>query len=444
MGSGAAGLQGASLGAAMQPDSKGLRKAALMGATRTGMQIVAGFLSVKVTSVYLGPVGIGVLAQLQGLITATLGVIANGTNTGMVRLSTEYRDDPVRRRLLASTVARTLLAMGLPVALILIFAAPLIAAQLLGSAEHSFAVRVFGLCYVFGLFASIFTGLSNGAKDYASTTLMDVGRTVLALVLFTALSPLFGVAGGLMAAAVAPLATLAAAAFVSRGKSWWQGRLFEGGFSRAELGRLAGFIPMAACAVIGEPVAQIFVRDTLATHSGLGAVGLLQGVWRLSDLYVTVFTGVFSMYYLPRFVEVRTASELYREILRALGYIIPLVAAGSFLIYLLRDFLISLAYSREFMPMRDLFGWQMVGNVLKMTGWLFGYVLVARISPLKLCVLELAKGAAWAAFALWFIPRAGALGAVQSFVATYAVYVLIAAVSVVFVGRRMRRAEVMS
>jgi antigen flippase len=199
---------------------------------------------------------------------------------------------------------------------------------------------------------------------------------------------------------------------------------------------------MAACAVIGEPVAQIFVRDTLANHSGLGAVGLLQGVWRLSDLYVTVFIGIFSMYYLPRFVEVRTASELYREILRALGYIIPAVAVGSFAIYLLRDFLISLAYSREFMPMRDLFGWQMVGNVLKMTGWLFGYVLVARVSPLKICLLELAKGAAWVGFALWFVPRLGAIGAVLSFVATYAVYVFIAAISVFVVGQRMKRAEV--
>jgi antigen flippase len=171
-------------------------------------------------------------------------------------------------------------------------------------------------------------------------------------------------------------------------------------------------------------------------------VGLLQGVWRLSDLYVTVFIGIFSMYYLPRFVEVRTASELYREILRALGYIIPAVAVGSFAIYLLRDFLISLAYSREFMPMRDLFGWQMVGNVLKMTGWLFGYVLVARISPLKICLLELAKGAAWVGFALWFVPRLGAIGAVLSFVATYAVYVFIAAISVFVVGQRMKRAEV--
>lgn len=426
----------------MQPDTKGLRKAAAMGATRTAIQIIAGFLSVKVTSVYLGPAGIGVLAQLQGLITATLGVIANGTNTGIVRLSAEYRDDPERRRLLASTAACALLSAGLPVALILIFAAPLIASKLLGDASHANAVRVFGFCYVFGLFASIFTGLSNGAKDYGSTTLMDVGRTVLALLLFVVLSPLFGVTGGLMAAAVAPLAAIAAAAFVSRGKKWWQGRLFTAGFSRKELARLAGFIPMAACAVVGEPVAQIFVRDTLAHHAGLGAVGLLQGVWRLSDLYVTVFIGIFSMYYLPRFVEVRTASELYREILRALGYIIPAVAVGSFAIYLLRDFLISLAYSREFMPMRDLFGWQMVGNVLKMTGWLFGYVLVARVSPLKICLLELAKGAAWVGFALWFVPRLGAIGAVLSFVATYAVYVFIAAISVFVVGQRMKQAEV--
>jgi antigen flippase len=74
--------------------------------------------------------------------------------------------------------------------------------------------------------------------------------------------------------------------------------------------------------------------------------------------------------------------------------------------------------------------------VIKMAGWLFGYVLVARIPPLQIGLFELAKGGAWIVFAHWFVPTGGAIGAVQSYVATYAVYLLATAGYVWLLTRR--------
>lgn len=419
-------------------EAAGLHRAVLLGGLRTAVQMVASFLSVKITSVYLGPAGIGVLAQLQGFIGLTLGVLANGVNKGIVRRSAECGHDAETRRIAVSTAARALAFAGLPVALAIVAAAPLVARQLLGNAAYAPQVVVFGACYLCGLFGAMTMGMANGAKDFGATTLIDTGNILSGLLLFALLSPRWGVAGGLTAAALGPLALTIVAGLVARGKAWFSRGLFAAPFSAAEFWRLAAFVPMAAAAAFGESFGQIVVRDTLAHHAGMHAVGLLQGVWRLSDLYLGIFIGMFSMYYLPRFAEIRAPGELRREVRRALLHVVPAVALASAAVYLLRDLLIALAFTHEFAPMRELFAWQMVGNVLKMAGWLFGYVLMARISPLQTGLFELGKGAAWILFAHWLVPAGGAQGAVQAYVATYAVYL---AATAGWVWRLIRRME---
>jgi O-antigen/teichoic acid export membrane protein len=416
-------------------EAAGLRRAVVLGALRTAVQMGASFLSVKVTSVFLGPAGIGVLAQLQGFMGLTLGVMANGVNKGIVRCTAECGDDFERRRALLSTAARGLLMAGVPVALAVLAAAPLVARQLLGDEAYAPAVMLFGALYLCGLFGSMAMGMANGAKDFGATTLIDTGNLLSSLLLFAVLSPLYGVAGGLMAAAFGPLALLAIAVLVSRGRRWFERRLFTARFSKTEFWRLAAFVPMAAAAAFGESFGQIAVRDTLARHAGMHDVGLLQGVWRLSDMYLNIFIGMFSMYYLPRFAEINGVAELRREIGRAMLHVLPAVALASAAIYLLRDVIIALVFTHQFAGMRDLFGWQMVGNVLKMAGWLFGYVLMARVAPLRIAAIEIGKGGAWIVFARLLIPAGGAIGAVQAYAATQATYLLMAGGYVWFITR---------
>lgn len=416
-----------------------LRKAASLGAVRMAVQMVASFLSVKVTSVYLGPAGIGLVGQLQSFIGMTLGVVASGVNTGVIRLTAEYGPDVKRRRKLVSTVLRALLVVGTPVSLLLLIGAPWIAGKLLDDAGYAPAVMLFGGLYLCGLFGSLLLGLANGAKDYTATTYINIGNILASLALFALLSPTYGVVGGLAAAALAPLMSLAVAIILARGKPWFERSVLSSGFSRVELRRVAGFIPMAIAGAVVTPLTQIMVRDILAAQAGMEAVGLLQGVWRLSDLYLGIFVSMFSMYYLPRFAEIKDAPELRREIGRGLLYIVPAVAFISGLIYLLRDLLIAIIYTQEFLPMRDLFAWQMIGNVLRMTSWLFGYVLVAKASPLLFAAIEISTGGAWVAFAYWFIPKDGAIGAVQSYVATYTFYLVITACLVFVITRKIDR-----
>src|SRR5437763_12906209 len=91
-----------------------LRQAATLGAAQTVVSMALSFLSVKVTSVYLGPAGVGTLGQFTYFVTMSQAVLAAGLNIGLVRRTAELGEDQPARDRVISAVLRSLLIAGSP------------------------------------------------------------------------------------------------------------------------------------------------------------------------------------------------------------------------------------------------------------------------------------------------------------------------------------------
>ncbi len=64
--------------------------------------------------------------------------------------------------------------------------------------------------------------------------------------------------------------------------------------------------------------------------------------------------------------------------------------------------------------MRDLFAWQLVGDVLKVGAYVFGYLVIAKASLRFYILAEVSQFTLLMVFAHWLIPAHGALGAAQA------------------------------
>jgi PST family polysaccharide transporter len=414
-----------------------LRRAASLGAVQSGAAMATGFLSIKITSVYLGPAGLGTLGQLQYFIAIALGVFMSGLNTGVIRRTAELGATTSRHSLLVSTVLRLVVLIGVPVSIVIAWSSGWLARELLHDELLRTPLLLFAAVYVFGLVGSLIVGCANGAKDYKATAILNISSSLGSLALMALLAPAFGVLGAMLAAALIPGVTFVFAWVLARRHAWWPHRPMGNGFSGHEAKSAAAFIPAAAVSAIAGPLIQILARDHLASHSGMASVGLLQGVMRLSDMYMGIATSVLAMYFLPRFSEIQLAGELRRELGKGLLLVFPAVAVASLAIYLLRDPIVHLVFTSEFLPMRDLFAWQMTGNVLKLIGWMFAYVLIAKAYPPLFAAFELISVLVWWQLAISFIDVNGAVGATQAFAVTYAIYALAGLVGIVVVLRNM-------
>jgi antigen flippase len=184
------------------------------------------------------------------------------------------------------------------------------------------------------------------------------------------------------------------------------------------------------------PVAYVMMRNLLAERDGWQAVGIWQGVSSISDAYLQFITASFSVYLLPTLARLTDKEEIAKEIIKALKFVMPVVAAASFTVWLLRDFAIWLLFSHQFSAMRDLFAWQLVGDVLKVSAYIFGYLVIAKASLRFYLLTEVSQFLLLTLFSHWLIPIHGALGAAQAYMATYILYFALCCTFFVIYRRR--------
>ena len=94
--------------------------------------------------------------------------------------------------------------------------------------------------------------------------------------------------------------------------------------------------------------------------------------------YLMLVTTTLSVYYLPRLSELSNIQEIKKEVYLGYKFIFPLALIGGVLVYLLKDWIIPLLFSSAFLPMRELFLWQMIGDSLKIGSWILAYLMLSK------------------------------------------------------------------
>jgi len=138
--------------------------------------------------------------------------------------------------------------------------------------------------------------------------------------------------------------------------------------------------------------------------------GLWQATWRVSEVYLGVVMAAVSLYFLPRLGEVAGTPALRKEILRTFVQAVGITAVIALAIFILRDWVVRIVFTEEFLPVRDLMPFQLLGDVLRMAAWILGFVLVALVRSRWYIALELLVPAIYFSGALLLVPKHGAQG----------------------------------
>jgi PST family polysaccharide transporter len=100
-------------------------------------------------------------------------------------------------------------------------------------------------------------------------------------------------------------------------------------------------------------------------------------------------SSLITFYILPKFSEIETKKEFKKEILNIYKSVIPIFALGLLLVYLLRPFIVELVFSKAFEPVENLFGWQLMGDFIKILAMVIAYQFLAKKMFTHFIVIEL-------------------------------------------------------
>lgn len=399
-----------------------LAKASVWTATSTLVKIGAGLLVVKLLAVAYGPSGVGMAGNFRQLITV-LGVLAGaGIFNGVTKYVAQYHDEPARLRRVAGTASAMVLGFSTLLALGFLLAAPLISIALFGHADYVNIIRLVALIQFGIAWANLALAVIKGFRNAAINALALIIGSFVGVLAYFVCWRTGGYPGALIGLALVPaLIVFPAMLLLARSRAMPL-NYFAPCWDKPLAAGLAKFTAMALMTSVTMPVAYVMMRNLLAMRYGWDAVGIWQGVSSISDAYLQFITAAFSVWLLPTLARLSEKPAISHEIIKALRFVLPAVAIASLLVWLLRDVAIWLLFSPKFTAMRDLFGWQLCGDVLKVGAYVFGYLIIARASLRLYLVAEVSQFILLTGLSHWLIPKNGALGATQAYMATYIVW----------------------
>lgn len=401
-----------------------LIRTGLLNAIAVAIRMASAVILNKILAIYVGPAGYALIGQFQNLVSMLTTFASGAVNTGVTKGTAQHFDDPGRQVRLWRTAGTIVILGASTIGLLLaLFHVPL-AQQFLGEERFGGIFVWLGFSLVFIALNGLLLAILNGKKQIGIFVLINIAGSLIGLAVTALLSILFGLEGALMALSVNQAIVFLVSATLCARQPWFRFTMLFGRIDHSALRELLKFTAMALTSAAMVPLTQILIRDHLMREFGAESAGYWEALMRISGLYLTLVTVPLSIYYLPRIAEIRRLDELKREILSGYRIIIPITALGATGIFLLRDFITISLFTPQFLPMRDLFGWQMLGDVVKICGWLLGYVMIGRGMMVAFIVTEIVFGAMWYILVLAFTTTFGLQGAQMAYGANYVLYFL--------------------
>ncbi|WP_434610364.1 O-antigen translocase [Pseudomonas sp. D2-30] len=379
----------------------------------------------KVLAVYVGPSGYASLGQFQNAVQMITTFASGAINTGVTKYTAEYHEDVVLQRSVWRTAGTISICGALAVGLIVALFNKELALWFLKRSDYGSVFIWFSISLIFFVTNALLLAILNGRKDIFRFVTANVCGSIFALVITTIMAMRLGLYGALVALAIyQSLSCIVTFIIVFKAPWFHVGDIF-GGVNKKIAVNLLKFTAMALTSAACVPLSHIFIRAHLGHTLGWESAGYWEAVWRLSAAYLMFITTTLSVYYLPRFSELKEADAIIYEIRRGYKVILPIAAFCGLAIYLLRDLVIQLLFTSQFYPMRDLFGWQMFGDTLKIGSWILAYLMLGKAMYKTFIITEVFFAASFVVLTFYFTNLYGLQGVAIAHAANYAAYWLI-------------------
>lgn len=401
-----------------------LIKTSVLSAISTIIKVIAGFVSIKVVAVYVGPSGLALMGQMQNFISMMSSVASAGVNSGVVKYTAEHYEDEQIKQKIWSSALKISLVLIIPIAIGIIFLADFISMQLLNTAEYSSVFMVFAITVIFFVLNGLLTSILNGQKEIKKLTILNIVGSLFGLAVTILLVTQYELYGALIAGIVSQsIVFFITLAFVLK-SSWFKLSMFLGSMDKEYRNKLLKYSLMTITYIITSSLSQIYIRHYLGANIGWDEAGYWQAIWRISETYLMLITTTLTIYYLPKLSSIQDKVELRKELLYGYKIIMPIVIVMALGIYIFRDFIISILFSEAFSPMAQLFFYQLIGDVIKIAAWLLGFIMVAKAMTRLSIFSEIFFACSFVGFVVLFVNIYGLIGVTIAFMVNYLIYMI--------------------
>jgi PST family polysaccharide transporter len=352
-----------------------LKNTTIFNGIAVTLKIVVGLLINKTIALLGGPSGFVVAGQLQNFLTILTAIGTGGILRGVTKYSADKDFDE-------GNVLKTSIILGFGLSIIisimLIIFSCEISNYIFGSDSEKYLINITSVSIIFISLNSILLAYINGIGQIKTYVYCGLIGNLLSIAFVGVLSFSFGLRGSLTALVSYQVVYLLATLFFARNILSIT-RIFNfNSFDREIVSRLSVFSMMAITTAAVVPLSSMMIRNHLVSSFGIEWAGNWDAMIRISKAYLAFFSLTMSVYFLPKFSKTDNSLEIKKEISEGHKLLLPISILGSLTLFLLKDQVVRVLYSDDFVLIYDLFKYQVIGDIFKVSGLFYSFLIISK------------------------------------------------------------------
>ena len=355
------------------------------------------FILNKILAVYVGPSGYAAIGQFQNFIQIITAFAGSSVNTAVVKYTAEYYDDESKQRAIWKTAGTLVVLFSTIISFFILIFQKQLSLYIFKTTECQSIFIWFSIFLLFFNFNMLLLAILNGKKEISKLVIANIVGSLLSLAITGLLTIKFRLYGALIALTINQSITFFVTLLICYKSKWFRVTDLFGKIDTGVLKKLSSFALMGIVSVVFGNLAQIILRNLIIDEYSLDYAGYWDAMTRLSGGYLMFASTILGIYYLPRLSELKKYKDIKQEVNYGYKVILPLACLMSLSVYLFKDFIIGILFTKEFLPMKELMFWQLLGDVIKIGSWIISFMMLSKAMTKIFVITE-------AFFALSIIP----------------------------------------
>lgn len=330
------------------------------------LKIIIGFVSSKVIAIFIGPSGMALVGNLRNFTASVEGIATLGFTNGIVKYVAQKEDNQEELKQFLSTVFITLFCVILVLSGLLYFLANYLNQEIFGSDfQYEWIFKAFGLALPWYIASLVLVSVINGFGEFKKVIYINIIGNVLGLLITVGLIFFYKTFGALLAVILSPSVLFFVTLFFIHKKINLFQLIAIKSFDFSVLKPMSEYSLMALISMIFGPMVYLAIRNSIIENFDINQAGYWEAITRISNYYLLFLTTVLTVYFLPKLSKSTSNAETKKVIWSYYKGIIPVFLVGLIAVYLLKNILIQILFTKEFLPISKLFFWQLLGDFFK-------------------------------------------------------------------------------
>ncbi len=342
-------------------------------------RVVAGILVSKAIAVFIGPVGLALVGNLRNFVSSFQTIATLGFYRGVVKYVSEFKDHTLELSKTLSTVFYVGFVSTIMVSFFCYFNADLINDIIFPTySDYANIIRVFAMVLPFYALNMFSFSIMNGFSKYKILIIINIIGQILGVSIALLLIYQEKIDGALISVVIAEAIIFLITLVGIINRRSLVPLISVSNVSLSFFKKMSNYSLMALFTAVILPLVAIAIRSYIIENVGYKDAGFWEAMTRISKYYLMFVSSLMALYILPRFSEIDDKKEFKKEVFSFYKAVMPILAFGLLIIYLLRPYVVALIFTEEFSPVEDLFLWQLLGDFIKVLSMVIAYQFLAK------------------------------------------------------------------